>query len=473
MIDQAGVRTYRNLRLGLVLAVLALGGAILRERAKVDCWQTSISGYYYTPVRGILVALFIASGFALIAIRGRTRAINVLLNAAGCAAVVTALVPSPSSSNCWSVAPSTAPIGADGTTMNWIDANIDLMLEAVLAAGLIALLATVILLAASRRSRGIGWTDALVLVALVVLILGLLAAWVMYWNDFGERIHSLSLLVFAVTMSLAMLLNGAATLRSQPGRRSRFYGCAYITLAVLPVLSLPILMLLLRVDQSVLIFETVVVVSFAVFWGLQATELWNEMAPPFQPVDADTVRANLDPDQIDAMRSGIPEGSIDRDGAEPASWDDDPQPTASFAFIAYPREEERYVNRLASYLESKGVPVWYDRRLKIGERWERRLLEQVAESSAFVIVSTPDAEGSEFLGREVVTALDTKKQFFPILLRGHPMDVVAPFQMEDLRNGGVFRRWRMPSHRFVKSLREHLTTTEMARTVASQTTHSR
>ncbi|MGI9602089.1 MAG: hypothetical protein ACR2QE_09405, partial [Acidimicrobiales bacterium] len=61
MTDTA-IQTYRYLRIGLVGAVALLFASIVIEHREVvdDCWQTSISGYYYTPVRAILVgALFV------------------------------------------------------------------------------------------------------------------------------------------------------------------------------------------------------------------------------------------------------------------------------------------------------------------------------------------------------------------------------------------------------------------------------
>ena len=46
------IQTYRYLRLGLVGGVVLLAASILIERAEVDCWQTSVSGYYYTHSDG-------------------------------------------------------------------------------------------------------------------------------------------------------------------------------------------------------------------------------------------------------------------------------------------------------------------------------------------------------------------------------------------------------------------------------------
>lgn len=50
----------------MVGAVLLLAASIAIERSKVDCWQTSISAYYYTPARAIFVGGLMVIGFALI-----------------------------------------------------------------------------------------------------------------------------------------------------------------------------------------------------------------------------------------------------------------------------------------------------------------------------------------------------------------------------------------------------------------------
>ena len=48
------IKTYRYLRIGMIGAVVLLAASIGIERSKVDCWQTSISAYYYTPARAVL-----------------------------------------------------------------------------------------------------------------------------------------------------------------------------------------------------------------------------------------------------------------------------------------------------------------------------------------------------------------------------------------------------------------------------------
>lgn len=263
----------------------------------------------------------------------------------------------------------------------WIDATADLVIYAGLIAGFVSLLAMLIAAMVSGGSTGLGWTPFLRRIAIPGVVLGLLAASTVLWDDLGERLNPISLLVFMVAMSLVMWLNGVATRLSPYGPRS--YGYVYISLGALPLLAMMILAAL-QPDHWILIFETAVVTVFALFWVFQTVELWTEMAPPFVPADAGAVRARLDPNELDAIRSEIPNVETDQDGSELG-----------------PRE-------------------------------------------------------SAYIRMEVVKALDNEKRFFPILLRGDPIDFVAHLQMEDLRNDRTARRRKMPSTQFVDSLRNTL-----------------
>jgi hypothetical protein len=112
--ESAAVVTYRYLRLGMVGVVLLLGVSILIERWQVDCWQTSVSAYYYTPVRAVFVGGLMAIALALIVIKGSTTWEDATLNAAGMLAPVVAVVPTADVGRCWSVAPGPSPVGTDG-----------------------------------------------------------------------------------------------------------------------------------------------------------------------------------------------------------------------------------------------------------------------------------------------------------------------------------------------------------------------
>ena len=118
--SQDAIKTDRYLRIGMIGAVVLLAASIAIERSKVDCWQTSISAYYYTPVRAIFVGTMIAVDLALIVYKGRSGREAVCLNYAGMLAPAVARVPTTDVGTCWSVQPSPLPVEDDGSLAQWV-----------------------------------------------------------------------------------------------------------------------------------------------------------------------------------------------------------------------------------------------------------------------------------------------------------------------------------------------------------------
>ena len=95
------IKSYRYLRLAIVVVVLSLIASVLLERAKTSCWEVSISAYYYTPVHAMFVGALVAIGVCLIAVKGSEEWEDMLLNVAGILAPIVAFVPtSPPSRSC-------------------------------------------------------------------------------------------------------------------------------------------------------------------------------------------------------------------------------------------------------------------------------------------------------------------------------------------------------------------------------------
>ena len=105
---QYAIKSYRYLRLAIVVVVLSLIASVIIERAKTSCWEVSISAYYYTPVHAMFVGALVAIGVCLIAVKGSEEWEDMLLNVAGILAPIVAFVPtSPPSRSCAS-----SPFGA-------------------------------------------------------------------------------------------------------------------------------------------------------------------------------------------------------------------------------------------------------------------------------------------------------------------------------------------------------------------------
>src|SRR3954454_17073222 len=87
------IKSYRYLRLSIVVVVAALMASVLLEVVHAGCWQESISAYYYTPTHSVFVGGLVAIGVALIAVKGSTDLEDALLNISGVLAPIVAFVP--------------------------------------------------------------------------------------------------------------------------------------------------------------------------------------------------------------------------------------------------------------------------------------------------------------------------------------------------------------------------------------------
>lgn len=139
------IKTWRYLRLAMVGLVFGLGVSIAFERSKVHpgCFQTSISAYYYTPVRGYFVGTLTGVGVCLVCLRGSTPVEDVLLNLAGMFAAAVGLVPTPNPGSCTSFL----------ATTQGRDVNIANNVTALLTVGVLGLLIASILVARNRPTR--------------------------------------------------------------------------------------------------------------------------------------------------------------------------------------------------------------------------------------------------------------------------------------------------------------------------------
>jgi hypothetical protein len=88
-------------------------------------------------------------------------------------------------------------------------------------------------------------------------------------------------------------------------------------------------------------------------------------------------------------------------------------------FVSYSRHDEALVKPLAALLElADPEAVFLDvERLKPGDRWEKKLLAAVQESSVVVVCWCCSAAKSTFIAKEVSEALrDPRKTLVPVLL---------------------------------------------------------
>lgn len=279
------LKTYRYLRIGMIGAVALLAASIAIERSKVDCFQTSISAYYYTPVRAIFVACMFAVSLSLIAYKGRTTGEDLFLNLAGMAAPIVAVAPTIDIGTCWSAPPFPRP-DTHGTLANWVINNIDNNFYALLIAGAVAfVVALVILILNLRLGRdevGVG-TVVLVAATAVILLLGWWA--IENWDSFNRRAHGIA----AVAMFAFLVAAIVANVVTHKDERGTPWTAMYSSVAALMVLGGVVALLGHPFGRhEVFALEAWEIGWFAAYWLAQTVENWNErvLARPGPEADA-------------------------------------------------------------------------------------------------------------------------------------------------------------------------------------------
>ena len=275
----------------MIGAVVLLAASIAIERSKVDCWQTSISAYYYTPVRAIFVGTMIAVGLSLIVYKGRNTWEDVSLNFAGMFAPVVAVAPTTDVGDCWSIPPSPLPINEDNSLADWVVTNIDNNFYALLIAGGVGLgVAAVIAMLVKRSVRApLVMGERGTRVSLAVTGLLLLFGWwlIQNWDEFNTRAHGYA----AVLMFVFLVSAIVAKVVENWDERDKVWFWAYAAIAALMVLG-GILIPTTQIfeDHTVFALEAYEIAFFAIYWSVQTAENWDEKVYDATPINGEPGR---------------------------------------------------------------------------------------------------------------------------------------------------------------------------------------
>ena len=289
----ASIATYRYLRLGMVIIVVALGASLAIEAQQVRCLRGSISAYYYSPSSSIFVGGMVAIGVALIVIKGNTVVEDLLLNLAGMLAPIVALVPTTPADPCVR-GPNPLPKNSDplsDAVMRGAENNV----KALLVAGTLALFAGVVVLAIDQwpRTRTRAATKYVGSRLLLLVVTGAVLAygWVLF--DSGEMLkkHGKSAFWMFVFLGVASIWNGIWLIlvnRGDPTPTSKrwraFSGC-YITIGLL-MGALGLFILWGPMESwyhKTLILEATEITLFAAMWMVQSIERWGDVTVPPPP----------------------------------------------------------------------------------------------------------------------------------------------------------------------------------------------
>ena len=94
-------------------------------------------------------------------------------------------------------------------------------------------------------------------------------------------------------------------------------------------------------------------------------------------------------------------------------------------FISYKREEQPQARMIADALEKKGWTVWWDPKIRAGERFDDVIERALIESKCVVVLWSKQSIVSQYVKDEATYALNRNK-LVPILIE----DVNLPFRFE-------------------------------------------
>ena len=265
-LSEYAVKSYRYLRIAIVMVLVALCCAVILERAHAGCFEGSISAYYYTPAHSLFVGALVALGVCLIAIRGNGRIQNVLMNVAGVLAPIVAFVPTAKASTMCTAVPY-----APSETLPFINNN---LVALGIALGLAVVLAAAIILTKRQKwlRDGSGPLDrhSIVGVGLSAVLLVAGAAWyATARSNFLDHAHGGGAALLFAIIGVVILINGLTTPR-------RSYGCTYVGIAAAMAVTAAVVAVIGRTwELQILWLETIELLLLLAYWALQTAELWS------------------------------------------------------------------------------------------------------------------------------------------------------------------------------------------------------
>jgi hypothetical protein len=269
--------TYRYLRGGMVVMIVILTAAILVYWNSRSCWATSISAYYFTPVRAVFIAALCALGIMLIAYRGTLSSEDILLDLAGVMAFVVAMVPTKAPDiGCG------APFSIDSVILSESVRN---NIIAVAIGLVFAKVAVRIIHRIHHTEAKWSWDGIVAAVFFwTVVVAGAIAfTWQPIWFEHNAHLAAAGILFLALVIVIG--INAGMALIENDKHVNR-YSAAYIVIAAVMAGALLWGFVLFLLDRDngangwpywMLLAEAALIGSFAAFWITQTIELWDEI----------------------------------------------------------------------------------------------------------------------------------------------------------------------------------------------------
>lgn len=268
------VITYQTLRIGMVAMVGMLLAAVLLEAWRRG-WQfeSSISAYWYTPVRPVFVGVLVSIGVALIVIKGTHAWEDTWLNFAGIFAPVVAFVP-------------TLRPGEANLTDAGVLAQVANSMTALFLAGGCGIAVAMFLRGRARLPREGRPGRWRMWGTIAVYVIGLVL-FVFFRPTFTGRAHGIAAGLMFLSIAVAVLHTAFRSELRDTGLRPTYIAIALVMAATL-VVAVIVLWGGTAWFHFVLVVELIEILAFVTFWILQTREHWRET------IDATAERARVD-----------------------------------------------------------------------------------------------------------------------------------------------------------------------------------
>ncbi|MCS5720000.1 hypothetical protein N1027_17855 [Herbiconiux sp. CPCC 205763] len=278
-------RTYRNLRLGIAGTVVLIGVAVAIISVKEGI-LVSVSAYYYTPARNVLVGALITASFAMLALSGQGIQ-RVLLDAAALFAPIIALVPT-------LLAPGRVPgtpyrCGPGLTCVpDAVLPEVELGVWTYLVFGTLVLVVAIVVASVrvAREGRVVVRTVAPSFAIAFVVLISVLLGWLLAPDVFLASAHLVSAVIFFGLIAAVAVANAFDPVDPRERRPPRWLRVGYWIVAAALVVDLAAIIavvgfgLTLEVTPSPLfVGEAIALALFVAFWVLQSVQKWNADDP--------------------------------------------------------------------------------------------------------------------------------------------------------------------------------------------------
>jgi WD40 repeat protein/O-antigen/teichoic acid export membrane protein len=120
-----------------------------------------------------------------------------------------------------------------------------------------------------------------------------------------------------------------------------------------------------------------------------------------------------------------------------------------YVYLSYSRNDDdtAYAKALAGRLTASGIPVWLDDTTITRSHWRGRIRPRIDGCAAALVIATPAARASAWVGREIARAEDVDRPILVLRRSGRPPRALADAPADDVGDG------QMPSPEFIGRLR--------------------